>query len=134
MAFRPFFEIKNVVGDLIGRDLNGVTSNTSNDWVRNNVNPLSFSGNLGQLQQLISTQADSCAAVTKKTGFFTGNNTARQTCLANLNKAYAPVLNELQAASVVEEEKTKQQAAESTQTLYIIAFVAIALILIVLYF
>lgn len=135
MAFRPFYEIKHVLGDIIGKDLNGNTNNAAADWVRDNLSPRpeAFIGTNAQLMQSISQQSDSCAASVKKTGFFTGNNTARQVCQQEITKAYSNVLVSLQEETILQDNEAAIKAQKSTTVLYIIVAVVIVVILIALY-
>jgi len=134
MAFRPFFEIERIVGNVIGRDLVGNPEDAVQDWMKENLVPApeDFKGTQANLQKLISSKADACAASVKKTGFLTGNNTARSLCLGALEDAYSTVLIDLQASSTAQDEQIKAKALQGNTQLYLIALVVIVILFIVL--
>lgn len=131
MAFRLFYEPLNLLGKIVGKDLVGNTGDAVGDFVRNNleVNPLSFSGSYADLLALISRETDSCANEAKKRGFFTSLNNARASCSDSINAAYAEPLMRLQGTAEAQNQAAKNQFLEGGNTIYIIA--AIALILII---
>lgn len=131
MAFRPFFEVKNIIGDIIGKDLNSTRDDSVQKWINSYLapSPETFVGTQSDLANIISSQSDSCAEYIKKDRLLTSRSTARGLCQAGITKAYSDVLTTAYGEAYNQQQEIETQAKKTTQ---IIFFVGIFLLIIFL--
>ena len=136
MAFRPFYEYKNILGKIIGRDL--ITS--KEDAVSNYINsgrisiyPENFTGSYADLQALITRETGECEAWVKSQGALRSSANTRAACSDQIQSLYASVLIDRQGEAYANDQSATSQLLGGNNTIYLIAAVALIIILIVLY-
>jgi len=116
--------------------IGGTKNGDANDYVNGgklSVSVHSFYGTLAQLNELISRETDECAQEVKDGGVLRSKTASRSACSDAIHQYYAPALQRLQSESYTQESQVIDEFLSGNNTLYIVAGVGVALILLVLF-
>ena len=123
-----YFGLKKIAG----RDVLLNKENAADEYVRTRLyNPLSFTGGYADLQALISSETDSCAAYVKSKGVLVSG--ARETCANKVQNAYSDIIASRQGEEYSNDQQATAQFFQSNATFIIIVAVVLIIIFIALY-
>lgn len=113
-----------------GRSAVANKEESADEYVRTRLPTMeNYKGGKGGFDTIMSQQADACAAYVKGKGILVGGNNAREVCVAKVKAAYAPLIMSFEETAFIEEQQIKDEFAGGDTTIYIIAAVAIIIIL-----
>lgn len=93
-----------------------------------------YNGSKAAFDTFKSQQGDACAAFVKSKGIMVSQNQAREVCMAKINNAYSDISMAMEEEAYVEEQQVKSEFLSGDSTIYIIAIIAIIIILILKYY
>lgn len=123
-----YFGLKKIAG----RDVFLNKESAAEEYVRTRLyNPMAFTGSNADMQALLSSETDSCAAFVKSKGVLVSG--ARETCANKIQLAYADVIASRQGEEYSNDQAATAQFFQNNATFIIIVAVVLIIIFIALY-